>query len=66
MPHACKGRYLHELSISAGALDRIDPQKSRAGEAVACFRNSMAEATWRLPAEFSKMLGECSANARPF
>ena len=65
MAHAFKGQYLHELSISAGALGRIDQQKSRAGEAAACFRNSMAEATWRLPAEFSKMLDECEAVLKP-
>lgn len=65
MAHAFKGQYLYELSISAGALGRSDPQKNHAGLAAACFRNSMAEATWQLPAEFSKMLGECEAVLKP-
>ncbi len=65
MAHAFKGQYLYELSISAGTLGRIDQQKSRAGEAAACFRNSMAQATWRLPGELSKMLEECEVVLKP-
>lgn len=48
-----------------GALGRSDQQKSHAGLAAACFRNSMGEATWQLPAEFSKTLGECEAVLEP-